>query len=66
MHHHSRKPCGRLQEAEARSDIELDVDAVVDDQEQVGIVRYWEGAIAVRVPGAPEVIGRGYLELTGY
>jgi predicted secreted hydrolase len=47
-------------------DIELDVEALVDDQEQLGMVRYWEGAIAVRPPGTSEPTGRGYLELTGY
>ncbi len=46
--------------------IDLAVTAVVDDQEQTGIVTYWEGAVdALPSGGGPEA-GRGYLELTGY
>ena len=46
----------------------IDVDPLMDDQEldsraSTGTI-YWEGAVRVRRDGA--VIGKGYLELTGY
>ncbi len=47
--------------------LELDIEAVLDDQELRTGFRYWEGAVAVR--GEREdrgVGGRGYAELTGY
>ena len=40
------------------------VEAVVDAQEMALAVRYWEGMVVVREAG--RVIGRGYLEMTGY
>jgi predicted secreted hydrolase len=49
-------------------DATLDIDPLFDDQEldsraATGFV-YWEGAVIARRDGA--VVGRGYLELTGY
>jgi len=46
---------------------DLEVTPLLADQELQVLVRYWEGAVAVRGTrdGAP-VTGRGYLELTGY
>jgi len=38
--------------------------AVVDDQEMALSVHYWEGMVEVREQG--KVVGRGYLEMTGY
>ena len=49
-----------------RHDIDLSVRAAVDDQEQVGVVRYWEGAVESYSDASEAVTGRGYLELTGY
>jgi len=46
--------------------LELDVRALVDDQEQRVAVLYWEGAVEVLDPSAGGRIGRGYLEMTGY
>ena len=61
----------RLRVPSARLDVELR--AVLDDQENVSLrtgVRYWEGGVrAVAAPGAPgagRVVGRGFVELTGY
>jgi len=48
-------------------DLDVEVEAMVDDQEFEGAVRYWEGA--VRVTGSAEgqpADGKGYLEMTGY
>jgi predicted secreted hydrolase len=37
------------------------------DQELLGTVRYWEGAVAVRGRGdGADVRGEGYVELVGY
>jgi len=48
-------------------DLELDVTAVIPNQEMDLSVRYWEGAVIAKAPpGQPSVVGRGYLELTGY
>lgn len=49
-------------------DLEVAIDALMDDQEHdtratVGTV-YWEGAVTARIAG--KIVGRGYLELTGY
>jgi predicted secreted hydrolase len=46
---------------------ELEVEPLLADQELKLLVRYWEGAVAVRGTrsGLP-VRGRGYLEMTGY
>ncbi len=40
------------------------VEAVVDQQEMDFSVRYWEGMVSISENGA--IIGRGYLEMTGY
>jgi predicted secreted hydrolase len=46
---------------------ELDVTPLLADQELRVLVRYWEGAVAVRGTRAGRpVTGRGYLEMTGY
>lgn len=45
-----------------RLGLQLDVEAVFDDQEMRHTVRYWEGAVTV---GGSQS-GRGYLELSGY
>lgn len=49
-------------------DLEIAIDPLMDDQEHdtrasVGTV-YWEGAVTARSAG--KIVGRGYLELTGY
>ena len=47
--------------------LELDVAAVIDDQELDLAVRYWEGMVSARgSKGGDPVSGRGYLEMTGY
>ncbi len=43
-------------------DLDLRIEAVMNDQELDASVRYWEGA--VRVDGS--ATGRGYVEMTGY
>ncbi len=55
----------------AQLDVELR--AVLDDQENVSTrtgVRYWEGGVRALVApgasGAGRVVGRGFVELTGY
>ncbi len=52
----------RMQLPEAGLDLELE--AVLDNQELDGVFRYWEGAIRVRGLDGPD--GHGYAELTGY
>ena len=52
----------------ALGDLVVDLEPLMDDQEQdargsTGTV-YWEGAVTARAGG--RVVGRGYLELTGY
>ena len=42
----------------------LRIEAVLDAQEMAFGIRYWEGAVEVSSGGS--VIGRGYLEMTGY
>jgi len=46
----------------------LTVEPVIPDQELALAFRYWEGAVRVggRGEGGAAVIGRGYVELTGY
>lgn len=47
--------------------LELDVGAVIANQEMNLAVRYWEGAVsATGTRDGSTVSGRGYLELTGY
>ena len=46
---------------------ELDITPLLADQELHVLVRYWEGAVAVRGTRAGRpVTGYGYLEMTGY
>jgi predicted secreted hydrolase len=46
---------------------DLEVEPLLADQELRVLVRYWEGAVAVRGTRAGRpVAGRGYLEMTGY
>ncbi len=48
-------------------DFDLEVTPLLPDQELKVLVRYWEGAVAVRGTRAGKpVAGRGYLEMTGY
>lgn len=48
-------------------DISLEVRPVLDDQELLTTVRYWEGAVDVAGrQGEQRLTGRGYVELTGY
>lgn len=51
----------------AEEDLDLRLEALLDDQELRGGFRYWEGAIDVHgeAAGSP-VQGHGYAELTGY
>lgn len=45
----------------------LTIDPVLDDQELLTLVRYWEGAVDVRGTRSGRALtGRGYVELTGY
>ena len=47
--------------------LNLKIDPILDAQELVTTVRYWEGAVDVSgVRGATPITGRGYVELTGY
>lgn len=47
--------------------LELETEALLDDQEMRLAVRYWEGAVAARARlGGRPLSGYGYLELTGY
>lgn len=48
-------------------DLELEVSALLDDQELNLAFRYWEGAVgATGRWGSEEIHARGYLEMTGY
>lgn len=42
------------------------VTARFDEQEMLTMVNYWEGAVLVRETRSGEVLGKGYLEMTGY
>lgn len=44
----------------------LVVDALVDDQEMATWIYYWEGAVKVASEATNELLGYGYLEMTGY
>lgn len=47
--------------------LQLEVEPTMADQEMVGRVPYWEGAVRVRGnKGENSVTGRGFVELTGY
>ena len=47
-------------------DLALDVEARFDQQHWTGAVSYWEGAVGVRDAETGKMVGRGYLELSGY
>ena len=48
-------------------ELSLEIDPLIEAQELVTRVRYWEGAVDVRGTRAGrDVSGRGYVELTGY
>ena len=47
--------------------LSLTLNAVIDDQERMDSVKYWEGAISVTdLEGGKKPVGKGYLEMTGY
>ena len=49
------------------ANLSLTIDPLMDAQELVTTVRYWEGAVDVSGRrGATPITGRGYVELTGY
>lgn len=51
----------------ASPDFDLEITPLLPDQELRTLVRYWEGAVAVRgTRGGKPITGRGYLEMTGY
>ncbi len=49
-----------------RAGLNLHVEALVDDQEMLTGVRYWEGAVGVWDADSGDHLGQGYLEMTGY
>jgi len=63
---HARYPA-RFRLVSREPAFDLEVEPLLADQELHVLVRYWEGAVAVRGTrdGKP-VAGRGYLEMTGY
>lgn len=51
----------------AQPEFDLEVTPLLADQELHALVRYWEGAVAVRGTSRGRAVqGRGYLEMTGY
>ncbi len=47
--------------------LSLTLSAVIDDQERIDSLKYWEGAINVTdQEGSNKLVGKGYLEMTGY
>ena len=47
--------------------IDLEIRPVLENQELITTVRYWEGAVDVHgKSGGRDINGRGYVELTGY
>jgi predicted secreted hydrolase len=46
--------------------LDLRVEALVDDQEMLTGVHYWEGAVDVWSATSGKRLGQGYLEMTGY
>lgn len=46
--------------------LDLAIEPVMEDQLWRGTVRYWEGAVRALETGKDRMIGRGYLELSGY
>ncbi len=66
---HWRSPAGRRYPVASRLRIDalgaaIELRPLFDAQELSGALHYWEGAMVAERAGA--VIGRGYLELTGY
>ena len=51
----------------AKLGLDLEIDPVIDAQELLATVRYWEGAVDTQgdIRGT-RIQGRGYVELTGY
>lgn len=49
-----------------QAEVDLEIEALLDDQEHTGSFAYWEGAVAASPRGSDQRIGLGYLELTGY
>jgi len=47
-------------------DLNLEVEAVFDDQRWRASVPYWEGMVAVQAENDGAPLGRGYMELSGY
>jgi len=45
---------------------QLIVDALVEDQEMATGIYYWEGAVKVTSVASNDLLGYGYLEMTGY
>ena len=45
---------------------QLVVEALVDDQEMATGIYYWEGAVKVSSAATKNLLGYGYLEMTGY
>jgi predicted secreted hydrolase len=45
---------------------QLVVDALIDDQEMATGIYYWEGAVKVSSVATKDLLGYGYLEMTGY
>lgn len=46
--------------------VEWIIKAMLDDQEMLTTVRYWEGAVRIFDAKSGKAIGKGYLEMTGY
>ncbi|NRB40232.1 MAG: carotenoid 1,2-hydratase [Pseudomonadales bacterium] len=42
------------------------ITALIDDQLMHTAVKYWEGAVQITDPDSKKILGRGYLEMTGY
>ena len=42
------------------------IEARVDDQEMIGSIHYWEGAVQIVDESTHQIVGKGYLEMTGY
>ena len=48
-------------------ELSLMLSAVIDNQERIESLKYWEGAIrVVGQEGGEKIVGSGYLEMTGY
>jgi predicted secreted hydrolase len=48
-------------------ELSIEIRAIMQDQEMITAIRYWEGAVDIEGTSAGEPIrGRGYVEMTGY